>query len=322
MNGIPLTRYQVTRITYYAKFALISLAAIFLLGNTIKAIIKDRVTVNPVAYELKDGFPLFTSAAEYIRLVKTYPHDFGVRVRIHRVSGGESLWMIAHRYHISVDTIIAANQFLTSLDAREGDEIVVPLEEGVLMPVDQFTDAWRMARRLGLDGPIRGAYMHGVFDLFSLDQMRFAFFRNCKPALVNAQMESLYDIKRQFQAPVLGYFTSMFGMRHDSHYGGMAFHNGIDISGRIGDLIRPVRSGIVSFDGWMDGYGKTIIIQHEDGYVSMYGHLNRIFVKKGDLVGKNDIIGHLGTTGRSTGPHLHFVMKRHNEYINPLLFIW
>ncbi|HPA73088.1 MAG TPA: LysM domain-containing protein, partial [Spirochaetota bacterium] len=187
MNGIPLTRYQVTRITYYAKFALISLAAIFLLGNTIKAIIKDRVTVNSAAYELKDGFPLFTSAAEYIRLVKTYPHDFGVRVRIHRVSGGESLWMIAHRYHISVDTIIAANQFLTSLDAREGDEIVVPLEEGVLMPVDQFTDAWRMARRLGLDGPIRGSYMHGVFDLFSLDQMRFAFFRNCKPALVNAQ---------------------------------------------------------------------------------------------------------------------------------------
>nr|MBP7586067.1 hypothetical protein [Spirochaetota bacterium] len=59
MNGIPLTRYQVTRITYYAKFALISLAAVFLLGNTIKAIIKDRVTVNPVAYELKDGFPLF-----------------------------------------------------------------------------------------------------------------------------------------------------------------------------------------------------------------------------------------------------------------------
>lgn len=322
MNGIPLTRYQVTRITYYARIALVILVVVFFSGNLIKALIKKRVVVNPAAYELKDGFPLFSSSGDYISLVRNYPHDFGVRVRIHRVQGGESFWMIAHNYRISVDTIIAANPFLKSLDAHEGDEIVVPLEEGVLLPVDQFTDAWRMARRLGLDGSIRGDYRHGIFDLFSLDQMRFAFFPNCRPSLVNAQMESLYDIKRQFQAPVLGYFTSMFGMRQDSHYGGMAFHNGIDISGRVGDQIRPVRSGIVSFEGWMDGYGKTIIIQHEDGYVSMYGHLNKIFVKKGDLVGKKDIIGHLGTTGRSTGPHLHFVMKRHNEFINPLLFIW
>jgi murein DD-endopeptidase MepM/ murein hydrolase activator NlpD len=322
MNGIPLTRYQVSRITYYMKYALIFFVVVFLSGNIIKAVIKKRVLVSPAAYELKDGFPLFTNAGEYLKLVREYPHDFGVQVKMHRVQGSESLWMIAHNYRVSVDTIVAANPFLKSLDAREGDELVVPLEEGVLLPVDQVTDAWRMSKRLGHDGPIRGDYKHGIFDLFSLDQMRFAFYRNCRPILVNAQMESLYEIKRQFQAPVLGYFTSMFGMRHDSHFGGMAFHNGIDIAGRVGDRIRPVRGGIVSFEGWQDGYGKTIIIQHEDGYVSMYGHLNRIFVKKGDLVGKKDIIGHLGTTGRSTGPHLHFVMKRHNEFINPLLFIW
>ncbi len=322
MSWIPLTRYQVTRLSYYSKVGAALLVAVFLSGNLIKALIKDRVAVKPSSFVLVDGFPVFTDAEEYIRLIKSYPHDFGVPIRVHQVRSGESLWMIAHNYRISVDTIIAANPFLTSLETRGGMEIVVPLEEGVLLPIDQITDAWRMSRRLSNDGPIRGAYRHGIFDLFSLDQVRFAFFKNCRPVLVNERMESLYEIKRQFQAPVFGYFTSMFGMRHDSHYGGLAFHNGIDISGRIGDPIRPVRGGIVSFEGWMDGYGKTIVIQHQDGYVSMYGHLSKILVRKGDIVEKRDVIGQLGTTGRSTGPHLHFVMKRHGEFINPLLFIW
>ena len=212
MNGIPLTRYQATRMTYYVKIAAVAVIAVFLSGNLIKSIIKNRVTVNPASYEIKEGIPLFHSAEDYLALVKSYPHDFGVRVRIHRVRPGESFWMIAHNYRVSVDTIIAANPHLVSLDAREGDEIVVPLENGVLLPVDNFFDAGRMSGRLNHEGPIRGDYHHGVFDLFSLDQIRFAFFPNSRPVLVNARMEQLYDIKRQFQAPVFGYFTSMYGM--------------------------------------------------------------------------------------------------------------
>ncbi len=322
MNGIPLTRYQATRLAYYVKIAAAVVITVFLSGNSIMSIVKDRVTVNPASYEIKEGFPLFHSAEDYLALVKSYPHDFGVRIRIHRVRPGESFWMIAHNYRISVDTIIAANPYLVSLDTREGDEIVVPLENGVLLTIDNFFDAMRMSGRLNHEGPVRGDYLHGIFDLFSLDQIRFAFYPNSRPVLVNAGMERLYDIKRQFQAPVFGYFTSMYGLRHDSHYGGMSFHRGLDISGRTGDPIRPVRRGIVSLEGWQTGLGKTIIIQHQDGYVSMYGHLSKIMVKKGDLVEKNDTIGQLGSTGRSTGPHLHFEMKRHGESINPLLFIW
>ncbi len=322
MNGIPLTRYQVTRLIYYLKMGALAFLAIIVLGNIIVAVMKDRIVVPAGSYVLKDGFPLFTSAPEYISLVKRYHKDFGVQVKIHQIRSGESLWMIAHQYKISVDTIIAANPYLSSLSTEGISELVVPLEEGVLVPVDNITDVWRMKRRLPHKGQVRGAYRHTAFELLALDEIRFAFFPNSRPVLVNEHMEALFEIKRKFQAPVFGYFTSMFGMRQDSHYGGMAFHNGIDIAGRIGDPIRPVREGIVSFEGWKDGYGKTIVIQHEEGYVSMYGHLSKILVKKGDLVDKQTIIGHLGTTGRSTGPHLHFIMSRHGEFINPLLFIW
>ncbi len=169
---------------------------------------------------------------------------------------------------------------------------------------------------------MRGDYLPWIFDLFTPDDIRFAFFKNSKPVIVNASIQHLYDIKRLFQPPVVGYFTSWYGMRYDGHYGGMSFHNGIDISAQIGTPIRPVREGIVAFTGWKDGYGYSIIIHHLDGYISFYGHLRKITVRKGEMVSKSDTIGLLGTTGRTTGPHLHFIMMRHGSYIDPLLFIW
>ncbi|MCX7678551.1 MAG: LysM peptidoglycan-binding domain-containing M23 family metallopeptidase [Spirochaetes bacterium] len=322
MNGFPLTRYQVSRIIYYAKSIAVIVVIIFLIVNIVVALVKKRVEVAPNSYILKGGFPLFVSASDYLSLIKAYPRDFGVQIEIHQVKSGESLWMIAHKYGISIETIIASNPFLSSLSTEGITELVIPLEDGVLLAIDDMFDAWRMKWQLSYKGKIRGDYYHHFYELFALDKIRFAFYPGCRPLLVNEHMEALFEIKRKFQAPVFGYFTSMFGMRHDSHYGGMAFHNGIDIAGKVGDPIRPVREGIVSFEGWRDGYGKTIVIQHEEGYVSMYGHLSKIFVKKGDLVSKETVIGLLGTTGRSTGPHLHFIMSRHGEYLNPLLFIW
>jgi murein DD-endopeptidase MepM/ murein hydrolase activator NlpD len=292
-------------------------------GNLVAILFIKRVHVDPKGYILKEGFPLFVSAEEYLRLVRTYPHDMGTKVKIHTMRPGESYWDVARANCISVDTIVAANPFIQSLAAREGSQIVVPLADGVLVPVDNIFDVYRMKRILGRCGGAGGEYMHSVFRLLSTDDMRFAFFRDARPCLVNGNLQALYNIRKIFQSPIRGgMYSSLYGDRVDPMREGTAFHNGVDIQVRMGTPIYPVREGIVTHTGWQDGYGLTIVVQHAEGYISMYGHCSGIAVKKGQRVEKDRVIGRVGSTGRSTGPHLHFMMMRHGRMLNPLLFIW
>ena len=322
-GGWPITKYHIWQAEKAIK-ALISLSVLILvIGNIIAAVFISRVRVDKSAYRMLEGFPIFTAQDAYIRLIKTYPHDPGVKLAIHAMRPGESYWDVARQYRVSIDTIIAANPFLESLVAREGTSIAVPREDGVLFAVDNFYDAYRMARLTGHEGPLRGDYRQSVFRALSPDDVRLAFIPDTRPALVSEKLEALYAIRRIFQNPVRsGLYSSLYGDRVDPMFEGMAFHNGIDIMSRMGTPIRPAREGMVSFTGWMDGYGQTVIVQHWDGYVTWYGHCSAIKVKRGDWVNKKDVIALVGSTGRSTGPHLHFMVMRHGRMIDPLLFVW
>ena len=103
---------------------------------------------------------------------------------------------------------------------------------------------------------------------------------------------------------------------------GMAFHNGVDIMCSYNTPLHPTRDGMVVFAGWRDGYGKMVVIQHDDGYGSLYAHCSSLKVSEGDWVTVRDTIALAGSTGRSTGSHLHFTLWRHGIIINPLLVIW
>jgi len=95
-------------------------------------------------------------------------------------------------------------------------------------------------------------------------------------------------------------------------------HLGVDFAARRGTPLLAVNSGKVIFSGWKGGYGKVVKIKHRNGYVSLYAHQNRIRVKRGERVKKGQIIGYVGSTGRSTGPHLHFGLYKNRRAINPL----
>ena len=95
-------------------------------------------------------------------------------------------------------------------------------------------------------------------------------------------------------------------------------HHGTDFGARRGTPLLAVNAGRVIFSGRMGGYGKVVKIKHKGGYVSLYAHQSRIRVKRGQLVKKGQIIGHVGSTGRSTGPHLHFGMTKNGRWINPM----
>jgi murein DD-endopeptidase MepM/ murein hydrolase activator NlpD len=95
-------------------------------------------------------------------------------------------------------------------------------------------------------------------------------------------------------------------------------HHGTDFGARRGTPLLAVNSGKVSFSGRMGGYGKVVKIKHPGGYESLYAHQSRIRVKRGQRVKKGQIIGYVGSTGRSTGPHLHFGLTRYGRWINPM----
>ena len=95
-------------------------------------------------------------------------------------------------------------------------------------------------------------------------------------------------------------------------------HLGVDFAARRGTPLLAVNSGRVIFSGWKGGYGKVVKIKHRSGYVSLYAHQSRIRVKRGQKVNKGQVIGYVGSTGRSTGPHLHFGLYKNQRAINPL----
>ncbi len=118
-----------------------------------------------------------------------------------------------------------------------------------------------------------------------------------------------------------GWISSFFGVRSDPLTGKRAFHKGIDFAGPAGTQVVTVAPGVVTWADDRAGYGELVEIKHGNGYVTRYGHNARILVKVGDTVKKGQPIALTGSTGRSTGPHLHFEVLKNGAAINPMKFV-
>ncbi|MBI3592378.1 MAG: M23 family metallopeptidase [Nitrospirae bacterium] len=121
---------------------------------------------------------------------------------------------------------------------------------------------------------------------------------------------SLQKNPEKLKLPLTGKITSDYGLRHDPIDGKLRHHNGIDIAAPEGTPVEPVASGRVVFSGFSEGYGNYVIMEHENGLTSLYAHNSVNYVKTGDVVDKGKIIALSGSTGRSTGPHLHFELRK------------
>lgn len=115
-----------------------------------------------------------------------------------------------------------------------------------------------------------------------------------------------------------GRLSSGYGMRKDPFTGDPQFHFGVDIAAVKGTKIYPYQSGVVKFSGWLPGTGKAVIVQHEGGLETVYGHASETLVKRGQAVTKDTVIAEVGSTGRSTGPHLHFEARKNGRPIDPM----
>jgi len=137
--------------------------------------------------------------------------------------------------------------------------------------------------------------------------------------LVNRKIQS--DVFLAGRPINKGWMSSRFGMRNDPITGRRAWHNGVDFAGKEGSDVVTVAAGVVVFAGPRSGYGKMVEINHGGGFSTRYGHHKELLVKVGDIVKKGQVIGLMGSSGRSTGPHVHFEVFKNGRVVDPSAYI-
>ncbi len=141
---------------------------------------------------------------------------------------------------------------------------------------------------------------------------------------LNTNADSIFTSLRSVPLgfPVFGRITSRYGYRLDPFSKRYEFHRGIDIKAPRGTPVRATADGKVIYAGWRYGYGRTVIIRHSYGYKTVYAHLHRIKVKRGKWVKAGDVIGYVGSTGKSTGSHLHYEVRKRGKSLNPYSYLY
>jgi murein DD-endopeptidase MepM/ murein hydrolase activator NlpD len=138
-------------------------------------------------------------------------------------------------------------------------------------------------------------------------------------------LERALEIERSLPAglPLRRYegVTSFFGMRKNPFGWGMEFHDGLDFAAPYGTPVHATGSGVVAQAGWMGPYGLAVLLDHAEGYQTLYGHLSRLLVRPGERVERGQVLGYVGSTGRSTGPHLHYSVYRRGVAVDPRRYL-
>jgi murein DD-endopeptidase MepM/ murein hydrolase activator NlpD len=122
-------------------------------------------------------------------------------------------------------------------------------------------------------------------------------------------------------APISGKMTSPFGWRVDPMTGSQRFHGGIDLAAASGEPVYATQAGVVMFSGAYGGYGNVVVLNHGNALFTLYGHNSQLLVKAGEMVYRGQVISKVGSTGRSTGPHLHFEVHHNGQYVNPVTYL-
>ncbi len=134
-------------------------------------------------------------------------------------------------------------------------------------------------------------------------------------------LERTLEVERSLPQglPLRGYkgVTSFFGTRKNPFGPGYEFHDGLDFAAPYGAPVYATGSGVVAQVGWMGAYGLAVLLDHAEGYQTLYGHLSRLAVHPGQRVERGQVLGYVGSTGRSTGPHLHYSVYRYGTPLDP-----
>ncbi|MCL2558464.1 MAG: M23 family metallopeptidase, partial [Treponema sp.] len=245
--------------------------------------------------------------------------DYGPRLLLYEsyaIQSGDLIGSLALRFGLNEDTILSVNDIRNSRLLQIGQVLRIPNQNGIMVTVGQDDTLEDLAEAYGSDA----ASIRAANQLFSdAAQPGTALF---VPGGRLSWMERQEINGDLFSWPVSGRITSGFGWRRDPFGGGrQEFHNGIDIAARLGTPVRAAMAGRISAVGFDGVLGNFVVITHGSGYRTLYAHLSRVAVGQGAFVNGGQQIGDVGSTGRSTGPHLHFTVFKNNTVINPRLVL-
>ena len=203
----------------------------------------------------------------------------------HTVAPGESLWAISRVAGMRVLQLAAMNRLSPRMVLRPGQTIVVTAPNSGVAAARPKSAVARVIAFASAAPPSTEAFQSSAAPMIS---------------------------------PSYGTVTSRFGWRIHPIFGTPEFHTGLDIANRYGTPVRAALGGIVRFAGWMAGYGRLIVIDHGGGMQTSYSHLSAMLVSLGERVFKGQILGQIGSTGWSTGPHLFFEVRRNGVPVDPI----
>jgi murein DD-endopeptidase MepM/ murein hydrolase activator NlpD len=232
----------------------------------------------------------------------------------YKVKEKENFWVVMSKCSMDMDTLMSVNGLTSPFQVVPGTVLYIPNMRGIVVSGDNLKDVYTVttAEKINIK------YVKTVNKSESL-QKKFLFI----PCGKISPLERSLFLGTAFLSPIqYGKATSGFGSRKDP-FNSMRteFHKGIDLGCRIGTKVHAARSGEVIYTGYEEGYGNIVIVEHEFGYKSYYGHLSKMLVKKGDTVKSGSLIALSGNTGRSTGPHLHFEIRKNGKALNPMTFL-
>jgi murein DD-endopeptidase MepM/ murein hydrolase activator NlpD len=228
------------------------------------------------------------------------------------IQKGDIIGDLAMNFGLNEDTLISINSIKNTRLIQIGQVLRVPNQDGIFYTVKNGDTLEQIAQKYSADaGAIQNAN-----ELFS-DTARPGTMLFIPGAQLD-WMERQEINGDLFIWPTAGYITSPYGYRRWP-FGDNArqFHSGLDIGAPSGSAVRAAMSGRVSAAGWDDVLGNYIVVSHHSGYRTMYGHLSATRVKAGAYVGTGERIGDVGSTGLSTGPHLHFTVFKNGVTVNP-----
>jgi murein DD-endopeptidase MepM/ murein hydrolase activator NlpD len=233
-----------------------------------------------------------------------------LKVFSYKLKKKDTFWDIISSTSLDMDTLLTVNDLASPSDLKNRSVIYIPNIRGVVVEGKKSGDI----EELLAGQRIRAEYVFRANRCDTLDK-KFIFIPCGKITLLERSLflgtAFLYPLKNGRKTSAFGTRTNPFNKKKHE------FHSGIDIACRMNSDVMSARDGVVEFAGFNGGYGLLVIIRHEHGYHSYYGHLNRLKIKAGDRVAAGQVIANSGNTGRTTGPHLHFEIRRQNRPVNP-----
>jgi murein DD-endopeptidase MepM/ murein hydrolase activator NlpD len=229
----------------------------------------------------------------------------------YQVQKGDSVSKIAANFSVSMDAIIASNDIRNARRLREGETLRIPNMDGIPYTVKKGDSLTKISKSLGV--PLRAILDANDLDSAIIQPGETLFVPGAKMA-PEALKLALGEL---MMYPIRGRLTSGFGWRNDPLSGDRRYHAAIDLAAGIGVPVKAAMDGTISVTGNNPTYGKFVIISHDGGYQTMYAHLSTISLKQGDSVKQGGKIGEVGSTGYSTGPHLHFAVYKNGRAVNP-----